>query len=98
MLHKNTVIKSKKIRASAKGEDCLLRMPGCRNDTSTVSLCHLNSRFKGWANKTPDIFAVYACYHCHTKLDSSQVSKEDQIRALMDTQIKLYQKGLLEIK
>jgi len=90
-------VKSNKIRKSAKGESCALRQFGCRNETETVVFCHLNSPYKGLGLKSPDIFGVYGCFHCHRLLDSYKVSTEDQMRALMETQMKLVKKGLITV-
>ena len=90
-------IVSKKIRNSAKDENCTIRYPGCSNDTSTTVLAHLNSRYKGMGNKSPDILAVYACDFCHKKLDASRVPASEQLKALQETLIKLYEKGLIKV-
>ena len=87
-------IVSKKIRASARDENCTLRincMPG------TTVFAHLNSRWKGVGNKSPDLFGVHACYACHILLDSGRVSAEDKLRALQETQMRLYEKGLIAV-
>ena len=90
-------MKSKKIMQSARNEACSLRVsPNCQ-DGETVVGCHLNTQFKGWGMKSPDIFIVYGCYHCHLLLDSSQVGAEDQLRALFETQKKLLDKGLINV-
>jgi hypothetical protein len=84
-----------KIRKSARGEACSLRVsPNCQ-DGDTVVLCHLNSNYRGIGIKSPDIFGVYGCYYCHQLLDASKVEYQDQLRALMETQMKLISKGLL---
>lgn len=95
MYLKTPKIVSKKIRNSAKGESCTLRID-CQNP-KTVVFAHLNTRWKGMGNKSPDLFGVYACDVCHILLDSGQVSKEDQLRALTETQMRLYQKDLISI-
>lgn len=88
-------MKSKKIRESARGESCSLRVsPKCQ-DGETVVLCHLNSNYRGVGIKSPEIFAVYGCYWCHQELDASRVGADDQLRALMETQMKLVNKGLI---
>ena len=90
-------IVSKKIRESARGEDCTLRVsPNCQ-DGETVVFCHINSGFRGTGLKSPDLFGVYACYSCHTLLDAGHVDHYDQLRALQETQMKLYSKGLIEV-
>jgi len=85
------------IRTSAKDECCSLRVSqNCSHDEpGKVVLCHLNSNYRGVGIKSPDIFGVYGCYECHQLLDKSQVDYQDQLRAMMETQMKLMQKGLI---
>lgn len=90
-------MKSKKIRDSARNESCSLRIsPSCQ-DGETVVFCHLNTPFKGWGLKSPDLFGVYGCYWCHQLLDSSRCDDSDKLRALIETQGKLLDKGLIKI-
>ena len=97
--NKPTKIVSKKIRKSAKNEVCSLRIPNvCNGKSDTTVFAHLNTRFKGVANKSPDLFGVYACSDCHSHLDQNLVNKEDQLRGLVETQMKLYMKGLIKVK
>jgi len=87
--------KKTKIRQSARNEACSLRVsPQCQ-DGETVVFCHLNSPNKGMGIKSPDIFGVYGCYWCHQQLDSGNVNYSDKLRALMETQYKLVEKGLI---
>ena len=88
--------KQTKIRNSARGEDCSLRLGHC-SDPETVVFCHLDTRYKGMGIKSPDLFGLFGCYECHLKLDSYQVSAEDKLRALIETQMKLLEKGLISI-
>ena len=90
-------IKMTKIRRSAEGEECSLRVSSSCQDGETVVLCHLNSPYKGIALKSPDLFGVYGCYNCHLQLDAGMTPKADQLRALMETQYKLLQKGLIHV-
>ena len=91
-------IESKKIRASAKGESCSLRVsPYCKDD-ETVVFAHLNSNYRGVGLKSPDLWGAYSCAWCHNMLDASKVSYKDQLRALQETQMKLFEKGLIEVK
>lgn len=89
-------IKSKKIRDSAESETCTIREQGCAHNTGVV-FAHINSKFKGMGNKSPDIFGCYACHKCHTLLDSGGIMVEDQLRAMQETQMRLYEKGLLQV-
>ena len=90
-------MKSKKIRNSARGEDCSLRVSTNCQDGETVVFAHLNSNYRGVGIKSPDLFGVYACYGCHIWLDAGAVDYQDQLRALQETQMKLYNKGLIEV-
>lgn len=92
------MIKSKKIRESARGEDCTLRVSPYCQDGETVVFCHLNTNLRGVGIKSPDLFGVYGCVYCHSMLDKSEVEHCDQLRALTETQMKLYEKGLLVVK
>lgn len=96
---------SKKIRDSAKGEACTLRIPGvCNHNNETVVFAHINTQHKGMGNKSPDIFGVYACSDCHDWLDGRGLKvdpalrKPETLRAFIETLYKLLTKGLLEIK
>lgn len=89
-------IVSKKIRNSARGESCSLRVSHMCNDDTVVG-CHLNSNYRGTGLKSPDIWIVYGCNACHELLDSGKVTKEDQLRALQETQMKLAEKGLIKV-
>lgn len=96
MFDKPVKIHSKKIRNSAKGEICTLRQGNC-SVRDTVVFAHLNSVYKGMGNKSPDLFGVYSCHSCHKKLDRSEVAYEDQLMAMQETLMKLYQKGLISL-
>lgn len=104
MYQKTPRIISKKIRNSAKGKNCTLRLNGCRNDVDTVIFAHINTDFKGIGNKSPDLFGVYACSNCHDFLDDRHVLPfevhhyKDVLRALTETQMELYKIGLIEVK
>lgn len=92
--------KSSKIRRSARGEDCSLRLGNCSSN-ETVVLCHIG-RDKGVGMKCGDHFAVYGCSNCHDIIDGrakSDFTKDqlntEKLRALEETQKKLIEKGLL---
>ena len=62
-------MKSNKLRQSAKGQDCLVRIPGiCNHDSETVVLAHVGSN-SGTGMKCSDIEAAYCCSSCHTIID-----------------------------
>lgn len=99
---KNPPLVSTAIRASAKGEECTLRLPCCNRDPATTVFCHL--RFFGWAGisqKPDDLLGVYACHACHDALDGRSNGLwgfEDVLRGLGETLMKLRAKGLIETK
>jgi len=94
-----------KIRESAKGEVCSLRLsPMCTDEYGAVVLCHIGKR-RGIAIKCTDNMAVYGCNHCHDIIDGrvkSEFSKieleAEKLRALEETQAKLIEKELLCLK
>ena len=89
-----------KIRKSARGEDCSLRLGMC-SDPETVVLAHIG-RVRGTGYKCVDSFAIFSCSACHDIIDGrakSEFSKlelqAEKLRALEETQLKLINKGLL---
>lgn len=100
-----TTIVSKKIRRSAQGEDCTLRIPGvCNFDPETVVYCHLPSIAKGIGKKGNDIRGVYACFNCHSVLDRrvwdddfEEVRWQESDRAWEETLLKLIEKGIVRV-
>lgn len=99
MYPKPTPIISKKIRQSAKDESCTLRLVGiCNGNRETTVFAHINSARKGIGNKSLDLHGVYACNACHSALDAGKVDALDQLRALIETQIRLVQKGLIGVE
>ena len=99
-------IVSKKIRNSAKGEECTLRIPGiCNFDPDTTVFCHLPSKASGIGQKGNDYCGVYGCHNCHSVLDRRhwhqpfEDERWEQIhRAWEETLSRLIEKGLIIIK
>jgi hypothetical protein len=95
------------IRKSARGEDCLIQLPGTSfHDPATTVLCHSNQLAdgKGMGLKAPDTRAAYGCHYCHDVVDGrrplppgltqeAMLAKFDKGVAL--THEKLKQKGLM---
>ena len=94
-----------KIRKSAKGEDCTLRIPGvCNGNNETVVLCHCypsggQGKDKSFDGIADDLNAAYGCHECHAYIDS--MSKDDPWRwrwwlaGVIRTHRRLKEKGLL---
>ena len=80
MLHKSPRIESKKLRDSARNQECTLNVAGvCNYDSATTVLCHLPSEDKGMAKKSHDYFAAFGCSACHTWLDGNQGDEVDRL-------------------
>lgn len=97
------IIKSKKLRESARGRDCTLRIPGvCNFNPETTVLCHLPCGQKGMGMKSPDNMAIMACSNCHDRLDGrgngDVIDWRDVLRALAETQAYWIEKGLMTLK
>lgn len=57
-----------KLRKSAKGRDCQIRIPGvCNGNNETVVLCHLPGG--GMGAKVHDLFGAFGCSACHDVVD-----------------------------
>ena len=61
------MLKSNKLRKSARGQDCTLRIPGvCSHDPEQTVLCHVSTkRTSAMAGKNHDNFSFEACAPCH---------------------------------
>ena len=97
--------KPSKIRLSANGEQCLVRVPGvCNGNSDTVVLAHLNGA--GVGLKNPDWQAAYACSACHDFLDGgyadSGIWREQRdllhLQGVIRTQERLIDKGFIKIQ
>lgn len=99
-------IKSKKIRASANGQECTFNIVGvCNYDPSTTVLCHLSNESSGMGKKSHDICAAYGCSSCHRAVDTIGACKEledhrdwYERRAMVRTLVALINLGLVVIK
>lgn len=91
---------SKKLRDSARGQSCTLRIVPCASD-ETVVLCHLPIKgFGGMGMKVPDVFAAFGCEHCHAVIDGraqGNFSEADLLRALAETQMRWIESGLIKV-
>ncbi len=62
-------LKSKKLRNSAEGQECQIRVPGyCNGNTETTILAHVG-KGGGVGQKCDDIHATFACSACHDVID-----------------------------
>ncbi len=57
-----------RLRESARGQECLVRLPGvCNRNPETVVLAHLGGG--GMGMKKKDIHASFCCSSCHDEVD-----------------------------
>jgi uncharacterized CHY-type Zn-finger protein len=92
-----------KIRKSARGEDCQIRIPGvCTFDPDETVLAHDGGA--GIAMKSNDIHSAYACYRCHMAVDghikTMYTKTELQLMfydGMVRTQLILIEKGLIKV-
>lgn len=93
---------STKLRNSARGRDCTVRLVGiCNFDTETTVLAHLPVNQKGMSIKSPDLFAVFACSCCHDVIDRRRPERADAadlLRALAETMLIWLKEGLITVK
>lgn len=73
-LQKSHRFESAKIKNSARGQECQIRIPGiCKGNNETVVLCHLNGG--GAGTKHSDLLASYGCNLCHDAVDGRTKTK-----------------------
>lgn len=106
MYPKREPVRSKKLRDSARGKDCTLRIPGvCCGDPETTVLAHLPHGGRSMGQKAPDTHAVYACANCHDVLDNRTrhtVPRDELLecclRGLAETQAQMMEDGLIRVE
>lgn len=93
---------SQKLRNSARGRECTLRIYGiCNGNPETTVLAHVPCGQKGMGMKGPDQIACFACSDCHDALDGRrniQIDWRDVIRAVAETQSTWLREGLLRVQ
>ena len=90
-----------KLRKSAQGQQCTLRLNGCNYNPETVVLAHIRNKFCGVAMKPPDYMSCFACSSCHDKIDGrvkSDTVYKDILRAHFETLQIWVEAGLIEVK
>jgi hypothetical protein len=93
-----------KIRKSAKGEDCQVRVPFyCNRRPETVIAAHKGGG--GMGMKSNDIHVTYCCSNCHDVIDGRVPTDftHDELKimfydGMVRTQLILIDKGLLVVK
>lgn len=98
MLEKDVRFRSKKILASANGQECQVRSPVCSYNNEQTVCAHMGGA--GMSVKSSDMFVAYACYPCHTLIDTDSSAKVKQMfyDGMVRTQRILLNAGLISIK
>lgn len=93
---------SQKLRASANGQDCTVRLPGiCNFDPATTVLAHIPCGQKGMGMKGFDTVAVFACSACHDVIDGraqGEIDWSDIPRAIAETHEVLIRTRIMTVK
>jgi hypothetical protein len=103
---KPSMTRDQRIRDSARGEDCTVRLPGCpRRPDMTIWSHHRGSAGgKGMGMKSSDRAGAYACTYCDAVYDGQHQRPAGMTKAEVDlawheghirSLLKLEQKGLL---
>ncbi len=97
------MIISKKLRDSARGQQCTLNISGvCNYNSETTILAHLPDESNGMGKKADDISSCFACSSCHTAIDTHKVPASDRDfyfrRAMIRTWRTWFEMGLISIK
>jgi hypothetical protein len=92
-------VKSTKLRQSAQGQECTLRLYCCNGDPETTVLAHIG-RDSGMGIKASDNMAVFACSSCHAEIDGSAKDAWalEKLQALEKTQQHWIDNELMVVK
>lgn len=73
-----------KLRQSARGQNCTVRIPGiCNGNAETTVLAHIPSEQKAMGIKSDDWNACFSCSACHDAIDQHRLSKEEELRTIL---------------
>ncbi len=93
-------LESKKLRNSARGQMCTLRLENCNHNTDTTVLAHINLTGRsGMGIKPNDNESCFACSNCHDVIDGRVkgfYTNKDLLRANFETMQKWVSMGLVE--
>lgn len=95
--------KQQAIRDSARGERCLMRLPGCPDNPEMTIWSHARAQRagKGMGIKSLDLCGCYACTYCDAVYDGQHRTPEQRVaielawhEAHLESLVRLRQKGL----
>ena len=80
-MNKKPPVVSRKLRASAHGQDCTMQVVGvCNSNPETVVLAHINTTGTGSKGaKCHDFSAAFMCSACHSWYDGHAGSEIDRL-------------------
>lgn len=98
--------RDQRIRDSARGEECEIRLPGCSGGGESTVWCHLPEAVagRGLGLKGIDLLGAYGCFHCHNVVDRraprpANLTEHDVAlmfyRAMARSIVKLARKGVV---
>lgn len=98
-----SVVQSKRLRDSARDEDCTVNIFSvCNHDPATVVLGHFPSEIAGY--KPTDLSSGYVCSSCHDVIDRRVINEEFERerdwylrRSQVRTMTRMHDKGLIKI-
>jgi hypothetical protein len=68
-------------RKAAKGQPCMVRLPGCDGGGETTVLAHYSlSGLSGAGLKSPDLIGAHCCHSCHAIADGRTPRPEGYTR------------------
>ena len=76
------IIKSKKYRDAARGQECTMNIVGiCNYQEETVVFCHFPDESNGMGMKSDDFSGADCCSACHDVIDG-RVKSDDEYRPM----------------
>lgn len=93
------------LRKLAKGQECMLRLPGiCNSNPETTVLAHVRRGFYGMGIKPVDWCGVWCCSACHEAYDRHKPPRNympyemeaEMLRALCQQLAKYVEMGVLK--
>lgn len=97
--------KQNKYTKAARGQECMVRVPGCPNNVETVVAAHYRMNgTSGMGYKPCDIQAAWCCSWCHDQIDGRAKSEHtrEELRlwhaeGVFRTQQALQTQGVLKL-
>lgn len=92
-------IKSPKLRKSANGKSCTMRVPGICDDSQpgSVVVCHVSTkRSSSMGGKNHDNFSFDGCYSCHQWQEDNRYSHPEAAQWALEAMDETNQRRIAE--